>query len=219
MTNRMPPPAWHQVIVHPEGKAAPVGDPTLWAGQVTTPIDSAPEGNTPRVIQGAQIVMAQARDRYSRSWSLSGVVTLPQAAWNGSGPGVASPPSFPDPAGGPAGTPLEVWISVLQGIEHITVEHLILLMSGGTGSGHAWGLCNQQATSNPLLPGAGGPYGATFTSPLAEQGQQGRAFAIIGGLIGNTISVRGIFVRGPGGIVPNASINCMLTPYAPGAGI
>jgi hypothetical protein len=88
-----------------------------------------------------------------------------------------------------------------------------LLMSGGTGGGHAYGLCNQQYS------GVNGPYGATFSSPIAEQGQQGRAFAAIGALIGNTISVRGIFVRGVGSQIPNASIALSITPYAPGAGI
>jgi hypothetical protein len=189
----------------------PVGDPTLWSGHVVTPIDTDPIlGSTRRVVYGGQLILAQASDRYARSWSLSGVVTAPQGAWNGTGP--ASPPGFPDPAGDLATTPLEVWLSVLQGIEQITIEHLILLMSGGSGT-HTYGLCNQQYS------GVNGPYGATFTSPSAEQGQMTRAFAMIGALIGNTISVRGIFVRGGGSIISNASIACVLTPYAPGAGI
>jgi hypothetical protein len=212
LTPSMPSPDWASVIVQPNQKKMPVGDPTLWANTVTTTIDSDPVlGNTPRIIQGEQIILAQASDRYSRSWSLSGVVTAPIAAWNGEGP--PTPPGFPDirPAGDH--TPLEVWLSVLQGIEKITLEQQILLMSGGTGFGHTYGLCNQQYS------GVNGPYGSMFTSPLAEQGQESRSFAAIGSLIGNTISVRGIFVRSPTGQVPNASIALIITPYAPGAGI
>lgn len=209
---KMPPPDWANVIVQPNQKKMPVGDPTLWANTITTSIDEDPIlGNTPRIIYGDQIILAQAADRYSRSWSLSGVVTAPPAAWNGTGP--TNPPGFPDAAGDLGSTPLEVWISILQGIEKIVLEHQILLMSGGTGFGNVYGLCNQQ------YAGVNGPYGSTFTSSLPEQGQQGRAFAAVGALIGNTISVRGIFVRGSSGIVRNASISLVLTPYAPGAGI
>lgn len=195
------------VTVNPGKAGMPVGDPRLWANQVTTLVDDDPIlTNTPRIITGNQIIAAAAADRYARSWSLSGAVTMPSAAWNGNvAPAVA--PSFPD-----AGTSnrFEVWISVLQGLEMVTIEHLILLAVGGS---PAFGLCNTQWSAQ------GGPYGATFTSPLAEQGQQSRAFAAIGSLIGNTISARAIFVRGSGGQIPSAAVALMVTPYAPGAGI
>lgn len=205
----MPPPDFGRVLVDRGRAGMPVGDPGLWANQVTTPVDEDPIlGNTPRIVTSSQIVAAQAVDRYSRSWSLSGMVTLPQPAWNANGP--ASPPSFPDVGGGAR---FEVWLSVLQGLEMITIEHLILLMSGGSAGGTSYGLCNTQWSAN------GGPYGATFTSPIAEEGQQSRAFAAIGSLIGNTISARAIYVRGAGGQIPNASVALVLTPYAPGHGI
>lgn len=207
LTPSMPDPDWGNVIVQPNQKRMPVGDPTLWANTITTEIDADPIlGDTPRVIAGNQIILAQAQDRYSRSWSLSGVVTLPQAAWNAAAG--ANPPSFPN-----AGTAnrFEVWLSVVQGIEKIFLEHLILLMAGGFAP--AYGLCNTQASR------FGGPYGATFTSDLPEEGQQSRSFAAIGALIGNTISARAIYVRGSGGQINDATVTLLLTPYAPGAGL
>lgn len=212
LDTHMPDPDWGNVLVHPDQKKMPVGDPTLWGNTVTTVIDSDPlyPTWTPRVINGDQIVLAQAADRYARSWSLIGMVTAPQDAWNDPGP--ATPPGFSQKVTF-ADTPvLEVWLSVVVGIEKIAFEQQILLMSG-----NLWGLCAQQYSGNQ------GPYGATFTSPLAEQGQQSRSFAAIGALVGNTISVRGIYVRGgvlgSQGIVANASLAVMITPYAPGAGI
>lgn len=197
--SRMPPPDFSRVRIDAAQKQMPAGDPTLWAGQVVTPV-----GDTPGVFNGNQIILAQAADRYARSWSLSGTVTCPSHAWTA--PGAATAPNFPDPAG--STTRLEVWISVLQGIEMLVVEHLILLTAGTP-----YGLCQQQHTSQ------NGPYGSTFTSPLPEAGQESRGFAAIGALIGNTISVRAIYARGAGGLISSAAVACILTPYAPGQGI
>lgn len=212
----MPDPDWGNVLIHPDQKKMPVGDPTLWANTITTLVDSDPiAGNTPRVIQGDQIVLVQAADRYSRSWSLSGVVFTDNDAWN-SGASSTNAPTSPYDSGAQALNNLAIWLSITQGIEKITVEQQILLMAGNTTVNY--GLCNNQFTLN------GGPYGSLFTTlPPSESDQQGRAFAAIGSLIGNTISIRPIIVRGgvPGseGIIGSATISLLLTPYAPGQGM
>lgn len=216
----MPDPDWGNVLVHPDQKKMPVGDPTLWANTITTPIDTDPlVGSTPRVIYGDQIILAQAADRYARSWSLLGNVFLPLPAWTTDTD--TNPPAYIGEID--ALSPMAVWLSIVQGIEKVTIEQQILLMSGGvdplTGAGN-FGLCNNQFSA------VGGPYGATFNENppvISATLQQGRSFATIGALIGNTISVRAIFTRG--GVIgqpadiPNATVSLLLTPYAPGAGI
>jgi hypothetical protein len=212
----MPDPDWGNVLIHPDQKKMPVGDPTLWANTVTTLVDQDPIlGNTPRTIQGDQIVLVQAADRYSRSWSLNGLVFTSTDAWN-SFASSANPPTSPYDAGARDLNNLAIWLSITQGIEKITFEQQILLMAGNTSANY--GLCNNQFTLN------NGPYGELYNSlPPSESDQQGRAFAAIGALIGNTISIRPIITRGgvPGsqGIVGSVTISLILTPYAPGAGI
>lgn len=208
---RMPPPDWGRVLVQTDQKGMAVGDPTLWANTVTTPIDSSAEGNTPRAFYGEQIILAQTSDRYSRSWSLSGKLAIPSQEWETSGM-VPSGPFFDVPVP----TRLAVHLSIVQGIEKITLEHQICLMSGGDITNI--GLCNNQCTTN------GGPYLPTFSSvPPQEGDEEARSFAAIGALIGHTISIRGLFVRGgaPGnqGIIPSATISLLLAPYAGGTGL
>ena len=212
----MPDPDWANILIHPDQKKNPVGDPTLWANQITTLVDADPiAGNTPRTIQGDQIVLVQAADRYSRSWSLSGVVFTDTDAWN-SGASSVTPPTSPYDAGARDLNNLAIWLSITQGIEKITLEQQILLMAGNTSVNY--GLCNNQFTQN------GGPYGELYnTLPPTESDQQGRAFAAIGSLIGNTISIKPIITRGgvPGsqGIIGSVTIALILTPYAPGQGM
>lgn len=206
----MPDPDWGRVLVNTAQKKAPSGDPTLWANTITTLIDDAAEGADPRAIYGAQIVLAQAADRYARSWSISGALTLTEDAW------FAAPTSLPpDAPTAEFGRPdLAVYLSITQGIEKVTLEHQICLMYGGTSSNT--GLCNNQCTIN------GGPY-LPIQAGVLPTGKkvQSRAFAAIGSLIGNTISVRGLFVRYNHGEIdiPSATISLLLTPHAAGSGI
>lgn len=206
-----PPPDWNRVLVHTDQKKMAVGDPTLWANTVVTPVDNAIEGSTPRAFYGEQIILAQTSDRYSRSWSLSGKLTISSQTWTTGG----KVPNGPFFDGIPA-TRLQVFLSIVQGIERVTVEHQICLMSGGDPTNI--GLCNNQCTTN------GGPYLPTFTDTPPDEGSgEGRSFAAIGALIGHTIGIRGLFVRGgePGsqGIIPTATIDLLLVPYAAGTGL
>ena len=225
MDNRdnMPPHDWGRIQIHPNQKKMPVGDPTLWANTITTQIDTDPIlGSNPRVIFGEQIILAQAADRYSRSWSLIGNVSLPlNGATVDPNP---SPPASSDQAVA-VGAPLEVWLRVTQGIEKITIVQDILLLSGvadiavvpPTGN---YGLCNNQ------WAGTGGPYGNLFNVRPVVFTPNTRitfAFACIGAFVGNTLSAQAIYVRngviGQPLDVPDATVALLITPYAPGAGI
>jgi len=211
MSFQAPPPDWNRVLVQTDQKRMAVGDPTLWANTVVTPIDLAPEGSTPRAFYGEQIILAQTNDRYSRSWSISGKLTISAQTWQEGGK-IPNGPFFD----GLVPTRLQVFLSILQGIERVTVEHQICLMSGGDPTNI--GLCNTQCTTN------GGPYLPTYTdTPPTEGSEEGRSFAAIGALIGHTISIRGLFIRGGSegnqGIIPSATISVLLAPYAGGTGL
>lgn len=188
----MPPPDWGRVLVNTAQKKAPSGDPTLWGGTVETAIDNDFAGDpaTVRTVYGSQIILAQAADRYSRSWSIIGNLTMTPTMWRDTGSG---------------GGDLEVYLSITQGIEKVTIEHRISLsMQGGE-----LGLCNTQSTV------VGGPY-----LPAVDGTQETRAFAAIGALIGNTINIRGVFVRSSAErAVPSARLSVLLAPAAAGAGI
>jgi len=220
-----PAPEWSRV---PGAQALvmPVGDPTVWSGTVTTQIDSDPLlGNTARVVGGGQILLAQGADRYARSWTIVGALTMVPGAWQ-----LARSSLVP---GNPLdtvenGDTLSVWLEVTQGIGQVSLTQLVLLNVGDDSSG--LGLVHDQCVVN------GGVYGQTypafsavvpvinpFGSPLAIS----RSFACVGAWVGNTVSVRALYARGSdgaGGIlspgaVPSATLSLLMTPYAPGAGI
>lgn len=202
-------PDWERFGIEPPGRLAPVGDATRWGGSVTTPIDAAAEGNTPRAIYGQQILLAQTRDPYARSWSLTGTLALPAQQWAEPGVPVLGP--FPMD-----GARLIVALDIVAGLGQVQVHQQILLMSGGDPTNI--GLCNTQCSTN------GGPYVPTFSdTPPTETSLQARAFAAIGALVGQTISIRGLFVRGglPGnqGICNFVTLSLVLTPYNAGEGL
>lgn len=223
LTPPMPDPDWGGIVVQPNQKKMPVGDPTLWANSITTVIDSDPIlGSTPRVIFGDQIILAQAADRYARSWSLIGNVSIPIN-------GATADPN-PQPPGASdqeiaIGAPVEVWLNVTLGIEKITITQDILLLSGVVDTSVVpfqgnYGLCNNQSAV------VGGPYGYQFNvRPVAftPETRITLSFACVGAFIGNTLSARAIYVRnGVAGQpldVPDATVALLITPYAPGQGI
>ncbi len=208
-------PEWARVLVNTGQKGKPVGDPTVWGGSILTQIDSDPVlGSTPRVIAGQQVILAQAADRYSRSWSLTGVLWLPSSMWATPSPDVM-PPGYVETFPVTPTTPsITVWLSVRMGIERMFQEHQILLAAGDLAQN--FGLCWNQNSAN------GGPYGAQIPQPISGSALQGLPFACIGALVANTLAVQAIYVRGPTigtEVCPEALITCMVTPYAPGAGL
>src|SRR6266571_7387708 len=145
-------PDWGRAKVVPPGLPSPLGDPTRWGSQALTLL--------PVTLVNAfseQIVFAATRDAYSRSWSLLGTLTLPQATWNGAG-------AFP---GGPFD--LIVALDITMGVGQAAIEQQIILMCGSNAS---VGLCNTQNAIN------GGPYLSIFPDAILET----RPFAAIGAL-------------------------------------
>lgn len=209
LDGHMPGVDWQDVLIHPDQKKMPVGDPTLWGNTVRTSIDEDPIlTNTPRIIYGDQILLAQANDQYSRSWSLSGVLSVPGVGWRFLPGDIPSGPDLPTDG-------MNVFLSVVQGIGKVTIEQQINLACNGfsTNIGLCW---NQSSIS-------GGPYVPTYSpTPIDANSYINLPFAAIGALIGNTISVRAVYLRGgsaSGVIINNAIMTCVLTPYAPGQGI
>lgn len=209
LTPTMPDPDWGNVLVNPDQKKQPVGDPTLWGNTVATLIDADPVlGSTPRIIYSDQIVLAQAADQYSRSWSLTGVLAVKGLGWRFA---TGTAPAGPDlPADG-----MNVFLSVIQGVGKVQTEAQINLACNGITTNI--GLCWNQCSAN------GGPYVPTYApTPIDANAYILLPFAAIGALVGNTISVRGVYLRGGNaisGAIPSAYLTCMVTPYAPGAGI
>jgi hypothetical protein len=185
-------PDWGRVRVDTKKMGTPLGDPTKWGSDVPTLLEAALVE-----VFSAQIVFAQTRDAYSRSWAVVGQLTLPQATWNA--PGI-----FP---GGPFS--LTVALEIVMGVGQTTIKHNIILMCGNN---PLVGLCNTQNAIN------GGPYLATFGGP--PNFDESRPFAAIGALIGNNLNVRARYIGGTNDGLP-ATSNCsaIVTPFAPGIGL
>jgi hypothetical protein len=185
-------PDWDRVLVTAGKKSIPLGDPTKWGSQIPTPLDV-----TLTETFSDQIVFAQTKDAYSRSWAIIGTLTLPQATWN-------------DPGVFPAGPfPIIVALEVQMGVGQATVLHEIILSCGNNPT---VGLCNTQNAIN------GGPYLSSFAA--APDFLETRPFAAIGALVGNQINVRARYIGGLNtGLPTTAVITALVTPFAPGVGL
>lgn len=199
----VPPVDWDRYKVHGSGggdSGVPVGDPTRWGVELLTPLTDAPA-----TVLTPQILQMSTRDGYSRSWSMLGTLSLPTVLWDANELG--------------PGQQILVELQIGLGVGQSTINHAILLVSpiGFTvtkPSVPAGGLCMQQNWSN------GGPYNTLFDSGA---GNESRPFAIIGGLIGKSISVRArytTFAPQPITGLPAASrLALIVTPYAAGEGL
>lgn len=196
---KMGDPDWGRYAVTANQSMLPVGDPTRWGARVDTliPLPVAVGGEQ----QTAQILQMATRDQYSRSWALLGNLTMPMITWQ---------------------TPtceVTCTLAITMGVGQIQIDQYVLLanFSGQTG------LCFQQDVSN------GGPYVATRFNPTRSGDSAGflydeaRSFAIIGGLVGQSINIRAIyrsniaaFVRG---IPTTARLELIVTPFAAGEGM
>lgn len=189
-------PDWGRYKVTGPGHPAPVGDPTVWGKQIFVPLsDAAPIVNTQQILQIA------TRDGYSRSWSLFGTLSLPTITWDTA--------------------KFIVELQISMGVGQIQINHAILLLfpagqALGGASALAGGLC---LTQNWFF---GGPY-----NTIPEDGGAGtvesRAFAIVGGLVGQSISVRARYINqttAPTPGLPTSSrLGLIVAPYAAGEGL
>lgn len=197
------PPDWDRYQVTKDGAVAPVGDPTRWGAQVFTPLTVAEQiSTTPQILQ------ISTRDGYARAWSILGTLTLPFATWNATQMNIA---------GG-----IQVELLLTLGVGQVQIEHSIMLLnSGGTYGSLAvpfgpGGLCLSQFFT------LGGPYNEIDSTNAATGNvDETRAFAIVGGLVGQSIAIRAryryFFV--PAGYPTVARLALITTPYAAGEGL
>jgi hypothetical protein len=195
MDTRVPDPDWGNVLVHPQSKKAPVGDPTRWGA-----LDSVQIVENAFAQSSAQVIQIQTRDSYSRGWSVIGTLSMPVSVWDGVAAVLAS-------------------INVSMGVGQVQVMHKICLWSGGGAVGAPGGLCYTQDLQN------GGPY--FNPDPVLDTingvviAYKTRAFCVIGGLVGQSISIVGEY--GTLGANPDlpapARLALIATPYAAGTGL
>jgi hypothetical protein len=178
---------------------APVGDPTRWGAQIFQPLsDAVPLVSTPQILQVA------TRDAYARSWAVLGTLSLPTLTWNTAD--------------------LVVQLEVTMGVGQIQITHAIVLFHyaitappAGLPAVGRGGLCLDQYLFY------GGPYNALGE---ANSGgvllDQARAFAIIGGLVGQSISIRATYqiITSPApGLPATSRLALIVTPFAAGEGL
>lgn len=195
------PPDWDRYRVTRDGVSAPVGDPTRWGAQVFTPLDdSTPLVSTPQILQLA------TRDGYARSWSLLGTLSLPTLLWNTAD--------------------FIVQLEVTLGVGQVQITHAIMLFRpalltppvGLPVVPSRGGLCLDQYIFY------GGPYNAIGEASAAGSLEnQARAFAIVGGLVGQSISVRATYqnltIAPTPGLPTTSRLALIVTPYAAGEGL
>lgn len=190
-------PDWDRYSVA-TAKIAPVGDPTRWGARVDTLI---PLPTSPGDSLAAQILAVATNDNYSRAWSLLGNLTLPMITWQTATAEVACV------------------LEISLGVGQIQIDHNIVLANCNGQKG----LCFQQDIANA------GPYIAYRRIPTRSGDAGGfiydetRSFAIIGGLVGQSINVRARFSSGIAanvrGIPTTARLELIVTPYAAGEGL
>jgi hypothetical protein len=202
---RMNDPDWDRFIMKAPGTSAPVGDPTRWGAQIFQALDD----NVP-LLSTPQILQVSTRDGYARSWSLEGTLSLPTLTWNTAD--------------------VIVQLEITMGVGQVQITHAVLLFNPAI---------NTPPTGLPAAPRGGlclnqyffygGPYNAIGeANPGGVLANQARAFAIIGGLIGQSISIRATYqLQGATatGLPPTPGLPAIsrlaliVTPYAAGEGL
>jgi hypothetical protein len=142
----------------------------------------------------AAAISVSTRDGYSRSWSMLGTLTLPNSVWSSATSYVA--------------------LDCTMGVGQVQLTQSIVLLLGA--GGPTGGLCRQQNVSN------GGPYFAVAEPHPGVAGLDDTyPFAIIGGLVGQSLSVRvnyALPVATPD--LPTISrLTLVVAPYAAGEGL
>lgn len=181
---------------------SPLGAPVRWGAQVLTAIPGAPA-----IVQTEQFIGAQASDSYPRCWGLLGTLWLPDTIWS-------VPPTFLA-SGVPDTFPVFVVLEIIMGVGQVQILHEVVLTAGNEPT---FGLCNVQSA----FYGGQGPYflGSPFAAfSLDPDVPYGRPFAIIGGLIGNTIGIRARYTVGNAVLAYTSTLQIVITPFAAGDGL
>lgn len=188
-------PDWARYGARPPNQFEKVGDPTRWgAADRTILVDNSIQQSTQQVLQ------LTTRDAYARPWSVIGVLTMPVSIWN-TAQMISS-------------------ILVTTGVGQVQLLQEIALWIGTGSAGGPGGLCYQQdsanggvflRTENFFMPNVAGLQIAYHSKP----------FAIIGGLVGQSIQIRarhGVIAGGADLPAP-ILLSLVATPYAAGEGL
>lgn len=184
------PPDWARFGIDPPNTFQKVGDPTRWGAQDSTIL--------PGPISGAnsgQILQIVTRDLYARPWSLLGVLSMPVSV-------IAEPQ-------------VEAILQVTMGVGQVQILQEIV-MYRGSGAAGTRGLCFDQQDLN------GGPYTGVnfFANNVAgvSLAYTPMPFAIVGGLLGQTVSIRARYTILSANVdVPAPMfLAAIVTPYAAG---
>lgn len=185
-----------------------IHDPDWGRFAISAPTDGAPVGDptrwgaqvqtilptadVDRLILTQQIINVGTQDGYSRSWALLGTLGLPITAWS---------------------APMAIDLEIVMGVGQVQILQRIALKRGGADPFR--GLCYSQHEYN------GGPYPHMTTYFPTGVAEEVRSFAIIGGLIGQMITVRGVYSYsvGTAGVAGNSRLAAIVTPYAAGEGL
>lgn len=193
-------PDWDRFAIHPPGHfGAPAGDPTRWGQTIVTDLSQA---ILPAIVFTTQFVQVACRDLYTRGWSITGVLTLANDAWD-------QATTYPDNLTG-----VIAGIEITSSSRQVTLTQQIILSVGGDATR---GLCNQQAVIN------GGPYGERSTRmpdfPFVPARE--RPFAAISSLVGNNFGIRAFYDLGLNApeTVSEAVLTLQVTPIAAGMNI
>lgn len=192
----IPDPDWDRYVMpaqQPGAQVPPVGDPTRWGAQDSTNVVLNAFNQS-----SAQIIQITTHDPYSRAWSVLGALTMPVSVWDAATAAILAS------------------LVVTMGVGQTKIVHKICLWSAGGAVGSPGGLCYQQDLKQ------GGPYLAPDTVLRTINGvviaYQTRAFAAVGALVGQSISI--VAEYGTLGVNPElpapAEVAVIATPYAAG---
>jgi hypothetical protein len=189
----MPEPEWARAGVTPPGKFGPLGDPTRWGAQVTQryPAQAASEIG---IYRSGQILSAQCQDRYSRAWSIAGVVSAPNTVWS-TFPDGLNPLFFPD------GWTLAAFVSMGVGQTQIV---------------HNFNLRAIIAADEPYY------WNSNIQNPFFEaigDNVLSKPFIIPGAVVGNSVNVQIVSgLVGSGGTTAfDVTTTILVNPFDPGA--
>lgn len=190
-------PDWNRYVLPVNPTGVPVGDSTRWGAEYFQPLADNLAMVTPQILQ------VQTADPYARSWALLGTLSMPAITWNRAD--------------------LFVQLDISMGVGQITIQQAIMLMHPaitsppvGLPTVGRGGLCLEQ---NFYF---GGPYNSQAETNAGGD-VEARGFAIIGGLIGHSISVRARYESGQLPPTPGfpaiSRLAMIVTPFAAGQGL
>lgn len=188
-------PDWGRFGIAPPNTFQKVGDPTRWGAQDSTNVTVNGFAQSSR-----QVLQIVTRDPYARPWAVLGTLSMPVSVWD-TAQMIAS-------------------LVLTMGVGQVQLTQEIALWIGTGSGGGPGGLAYDQDSNQ------GGPYIASntyFAQNVAgdQIAYQTRAFAIVGGLVGQSIAVIGRYgTLGANSELPApALLSLIATPFSAGQGL